>query len=72
MTHIQISTVKSRNPEIGDKFSTRTGQKGIVEHICETNEMPYTLDGDRPDVILNPSLMNTRRTIGMIYEGFVP
>lgn len=69
VTHVQISTVKSRNLEIGDKVSTRAGQKGIVGRICENNEMPYTLDGDIPDILINPHHQNTRRTIGMIYEG---
>lgn len=69
VTHVQISTVKSRNLEIGDKVSTRAGQKGIIGRICENNEMPYTLDGDQPDILINPHHQNTRRTIGMIYEG---
>ena len=69
VVHVQISTVKSRNIEIGDKGSTRAGQKGIVGKICENNEMPYTLSGIQPDFLINPHHQNTRVTIGMIYEG---
>lgn len=65
---VRVRLHSTRVPDVGDKLSSHHGQKGVIGMILEQVDMPYTVDGVVPDLIINPHAIPSRMTVAQLIE----
>ncbi|CAM6108487.1 unnamed protein product [Calypogeia fissa] len=67
----KVTLIQTRMPQIGDKFSSMHGQKGVIGMVYTQEDLPFSKDGIVPDIVINPHAFPSRQTLGQMWENSV-
>lgn len=65
---VKVYLAVKRRLQPGDKMAGRHGNKGVVSAIKPVEDMPYDLNGEPVDIVLNPLGVPSRMNVGQILE----
>ena len=65
---VKVYLAIKRRIQPGDKLAGRHGNKGVISVIMPVEDMPYDINGEPVDIVLNPLGVPSRMNVGQVLE----